>query len=221
MRPAAERENMKIRITASLLAGLLFLSPGSHAQDAPVSAPSAAKSEATSAPVDVQPRAAGVRRAMVVCGLAGDAEHRELFAESVELLVTGLTTKHGFAAEHVALYWSDEPTDKDGPALAASRGVTTRESLTTGAEAMRTALGPDDTLWVFVFGHSHYDGRHAWLNISGPDINHLEFGRLFEGLRCREQVFAIIDGKTRHEAGPKEKAAFVAALRARILAERP
>ena len=32
----------------------------------------------------------------------------------------------------------------------------------------------------------------------------------------REQVFAIIDGKTRHEATPEEKAAFVKALRDRI-----
>ena len=35
----------------------------------------------------------------------------------------------------------------------------------------------------------------------------------------REQVFAIIDGKTRHKATAEEKAAFVATLQERILAE--
>lgn len=133
----------------------------------------------------------GVRRALIICGLAGDAEHRALFAETAELLVSGLTTHHGFAAENVELYWGDEPIEKDGPAVRASRGVTTRESLAAAAEALQASLGPDDALWVFVLGHSHYDGRHSWLNISGSDISHLEFGRLFEGLRCREQVFAI------------------------------
>ncbi|MCM2315261.1 MAG: HIT family protein [Thermoanaerobaculia bacterium] len=35
----------------------------------------------------------------------------------------------------------------------------------------------------------------------------------------REQVFAVIDGKTKHEATAEEKAVFVEALRKRILAE--
>jgi len=35
----------------------------------------------------------------------------------------------------------------------------------------------------------------------------------------REQVFAIIDGKTKHEATTEEKAAFVARLRERVRAE--
>jgi hypothetical protein len=142
-------------------------------------------------PAELPAAAGGIRRAVILSGLAGDADHRELYAETVELLVTGLTTHHGFAAENIELYWGDEPTDADGPAVRASRGVTTRESLAAGAEALRASLGPDDALWVFILGHSHYDGRYSWLNISGPDINHQEVGRLFEGLRCREQVFAI------------------------------
>jgi hypothetical protein len=147
--------------------------------------------EVPSAPAAVQSDTSGARRALIFCGMAGDADHRKLFAETVELLIAGLTTHHGFTAENVDLYWGDEPTEKDGPALRASRGIATRESLADGAEKLRAALGADDTLWVFVFGHSHYDGRYSWLNIAGSDLNHQEFGRLFEGLRCREQVFAI------------------------------
>src|SRR5262249_753081 len=46
-----------------------------------------------------------------------------------------------------------------------------------------------DTLWVFVFGHAHYDGRYGWLNLPGPDLQHVEFGSLFSAIRCHEQVF--------------------------------
>ncbi len=50
---------------------------------------------------------------------------------------------------------------------------------------------PDDTLWVIVLGHGHYDGRHSHLNIPGPDLDERGFARLFEGLKAREQVFWI------------------------------
>ena len=189
---------MRISIAAAgLLIGLAGLTWG-QAQEAttsPAALPAAKLAEP--APADAAPavtapaQPGGVRRAFIVCGLSGDADHRKLFAESIELLVTGLTTHHGFAAENIELHWGDEVTDMDGPALRASRGVATRESLAASAEALRASLGADDALWVFVFGHSHYDGRHSWLNIEGPDLNNQEFGRLFEGLRCREQVFAV------------------------------
>ena len=56
---------------------------------------------------------------------------------------------------------------------------------------MRKRLRPDDTLWVIVLGHGHYDGRHSHLNIPGPDPDEREFARLFEGLKAREQVYWI------------------------------
>ena len=180
-------------IAVPITFALLALAPlAALAQDAPPATPPEAKVTVVPSPADAPPAAtAGARRAVIVCGLAGDPDHRKLFADSIELLITGLTTNHGFAAENVELYWGDEVTDKDGPGLHSSRGVATRESLAAGAEALRASLGADDALWVFIFGHSHYDGRHSWLNIAGPDLNHLEFGRMFEGLRCREQVFAV------------------------------
>src|SRR5207244_11850193 len=64
-----------------------------------------------------------------------------------------------------------------------------RAAIAKDVKTLRTALQPDDSLWVFVMGHAHYDGRYSWLNIAGDDLQQLEFGRLFEGLRCREQVF--------------------------------
>ena len=138
-----------------------------------------------------EPAAPGTRRALILCGLAGDAEHRKLFADSIEILQAGLTAHRGFASENVWLYWGDDPIETDGPAVKASRGVTTGESLAAAAQQLQQELQPQDTLWVFVFGHMHYDGRFSWLNVAGPDIHHQDFGRAFENLRSREQVFFI------------------------------
>jgi hypothetical protein len=144
--------------------------------------------------VDSQPEpvaTAGTRRAVILCGLAGDADHRKLFADSLEILYAGLAAHHGFAAENIQLYWGDEVVETDGPAIQSSRGVVTRESLAAMAQSLQAELQPSDTLWVFVYGHAHYDGRFTWLNIDGPDINHQELGRHFEPIRCREQVFFL------------------------------
>ena len=56
---------------------------------------------------------------------------------------------------------------------------------------MRQAIKPQDTLWVIVIGHAHYDGKHSFFNIPGPDIDEHEFGKLFAELEAREQVFFI------------------------------
>lgn len=130
-------------------------------------------------------------RALVICGLMGDAEHRKLYAEVVERLYLGLTTHHGFAPENVALYWSDDVPEAAGPALKASRGPANREGIETAAAELEKTVQPDDAVWVFVLGHSHYDNRYSWLNIPEADIHHLDFGKLFANVRCREQVFFI------------------------------
>ena len=44
---------------------------------------------------------------------------------------------------------------------------------------------------MIVLGHTYYDGRHSHLNIPGPDLDEREFGKLFEGLKAREQLFLI------------------------------
>jgi hypothetical protein len=195
---------MRIWIAAgSLLIGLQAITcacaqePATPAAALPAAKLTEPRVPADAAPADAAPGVTapapspGVRRAIIICGLAGDADHRKLFGDSIELLVTGLTTNHGLAAENVELHWGDEVTEMDGPGLRTSKGVATRESLAASAEALRASLGAEDSLWVFVFGHSHFDGRHSWLNIEGPDLNNQDFGRMFEGLRCREQVFAI------------------------------
>lgn len=174
-----------LRITRMAVACAVAASLAS-AQEQPVNEASAAASASSKS---AAPQADGTRRALVICGLPGDAEHRKLFGDSLELIYSGLTTGHGFAAENVHVLWGDEPTDKDGPAIQSSRGTATRESIAKAAEALQAAIQPGDTLWVIVLGHAHYDGRYSWLNVAGDDLHQLDFGRLFEGIHCREQLF--------------------------------
>ena len=75
------------------------------------------------------PARPATRRAIVICGLPGDDEHRKLFAASVEKLHKALTGRYGFAASEVLVRFGTESQPGDGPALASSRACrTARES---------------------------------------------------------------------------------------------
>lgn len=133
----------------------------------------------------------GTRRALVVAGIPGDDEHRKRFAGSVEKIVASLTGKYGFAPGDVLVRFGDAAKDGDGPALKGARGLSDRAGIEADVAELRRRLGPDDALWVVVVGHGHYDGRHAHLNLPGPDLDERAFGKLFDGLRARELVFFI------------------------------
>jgi hypothetical protein len=133
----------------------------------------------------------GVRRAVIYCGLSGDAARRKAFADSIEKLYAGLTAHHGFKAENVRVHFGEATTEADGPALKSSGEPLTREAFLKSAAALTQAAPAEDAAWIFVFGHAHYDGKQSWLNIAGPDISHVEFAKAFAGLHAKEQVFFI------------------------------
>src|SRR5438552_2890630 len=122
----------------------------------------AALLSAGNAPARAEP---GVRHALIICGLTGDVAHRALFANTVEQLHRGLTEHHNFSTDNVTVLWSEPKTDNEGPAIAASRGPATREAIAAAAAGLEKTIQPADALWVFAFGHAHYDGRSSWLNL--------------------------------------------------------
>jgi hypothetical protein len=127
-----------------------------------------------------EPPKAGTRRALIVCGLPGDDEHRKLLGGTVEKLRAGLVRRCGFDEKEIVVRSS-----------AAEPGAATREGIASAVEELRKRLTPDDTLWVIVLGHGHYDGRHSHINLPGPDPDEREFAKIFEGIKAREQVFWI------------------------------
>jgi len=133
----------------------------------------------------------GTKRALILCGLPGDKEHRQPFAETVEKIRESLIDRYGFTAPEIRVQFGGPIAEGEGPVLAGIRGRATREEIETEAAELRQAMTPQDTLWVIVIGHAHYDGKHAHFNVPGPDINEQEFGKLFAGIEAREQVFFI------------------------------
>ncbi len=162
---------------------LALVVAGSAAAQEPGSTPAPA-------PAPAPPIAApGTRRALIACGLPGDAEHRAMYGAAVEKIARALVDRCGFRAEDVWVRFGTDPLPDDGPAVKASRGLSTREGLAADAEALRLASGPDDGAWVFTIGHGHHDGRRSHFNIPGPDLADAAFARLFEGIKAKEQVF--------------------------------
>lgn len=136
------------------------------------------------------PPPTGKKRALILCGLSGDAAHHKLFVETVSKLHAGLSQKLGFAASDVQLLFGDEAQAADDELIKSARRAT-REELEKTVTGLRDKLRPEDTVWVIVLGHSHYDGKHSWLNLPGPDIQQTDFAKLFSGVTAREQVFVI------------------------------
>jgi hypothetical protein len=127
------------------------------------------------------------RHALILCGHPGDAEHVKSFTETVRKLGDGLTKTLGIPPERQSiLFGADRPKDLPG-----ATGPATREAVATKIAEVRKAVRPEDGLWVICLGHCHHDGRQAWWNLPGPDINAAEFGKLFADLACREQVFVL------------------------------
>lgn len=137
------------------------------------------------------PAKAGTRRALIVCGHPGDDAHRALFAGTIEKLHKALAEKQRFAPTEIRVQFGGKRTAEDGPAVKGAEGDATREAIETEVADLRKQIQPDDTLWVIVLGHTHYDGRQSFLNLAGPDLRHDEFGKLFKGIVAREQVFFI------------------------------
>ena len=133
-------------------------------------------------------RAAGTKHAILLCGLSGDAAHHKLYSETVTKLHEGLSKRLGFA--DVQVLFGDEPQAADADVIK-SAGRATRVELEKSVTALVAKLQADDALWVIVVGHSHYDGKHSWLNLPGPDIQQTEFAKLFADLKAREQVFCL------------------------------
>jgi hypothetical protein len=128
---------------------------------------------------------------LIICGHPGDDEHRELFAKTLETIHKALVHKYGFLANEVRVRFGTEPIPGDGTAVSGSRGLSDREGVEAEVSDLRKQIQPDDALWVIVLGHAHHDGRHSWLNLPGPDMRDDEFGKLFQGVQAREQVFFI------------------------------
>jgi hypothetical protein len=160
---------------------------------------------AASSPSAAKTKNLGTRWAVIFCGHPGDAEHEESFGSILVDLCGGLAGRLGFPSGQI-LVWSgvkreadekkktdkgSEPTTQKPVANCRHFGPATREAIAAGAAELRSKLTPEDTLWVIVVGHAHFDGHRAWFNIPGRDLDWEQFGKFFQDLPAGRQVFFI------------------------------
>lgn len=134
------------------------------------------------------PSKSSTRRALIIVGLEGDEEHRQLFGRIASAWETWLVDGLQFSPENVMVLSGREPSPvKERPQ--ANRGPATRTSIAAHAEALAEQSKPQDAAWVFLLGHAHYDEEHAHFHLPGPDFDERDLPAMFDGLKCGEQVF--------------------------------
>jgi hypothetical protein len=133
----------------------------------------------------------GTRRALILCGHPGTAEYERTYAAVLHGLRKGLAEHAGFPADEILVLSGTKAGEAGLPSGGRHEGPATREGIQTAINALAGKLRPEDTLWVIVVGHAHFDGRRALLNLPGPDLDADEFGKLFQAVACREQVFFL------------------------------
>ncbi len=122
---------------------------------------------------------AGKSHALIVVGLPGDGEHDKLFATIAGQWREWLAEAHGF---EVTVLCGHRPPDW-------AQDAATKAVLERRIADLRNALRTEDRLWVFFLGHGDYDGERASFHLPGSDLHSKEIGKLFAGIKSREQVF--------------------------------
>jgi hypothetical protein len=123
---------------------------------------------------------AGKRRALIVVGLPGDVEHEKLFADTARQWRDWLADSLEF--EVTALF------GRSGrPQLA--KVAATRDAIEREVADLKKNLRAEDRLWVLFLGHGDHDGERASFHLPGRDLHADDVGKLFAGIKCKEQVF--------------------------------
>ncbi|NOT43296.1 MAG: hypothetical protein HOP14_01690 [Acidobacteria bacterium] len=119
---------------------------------------------------------------LIIVGLSGDPEHGELFHKWGDSLVDA---GDRLGIDESRLIYLADRTSPDSKATARSSKVEVEKAFATLAEA----AGPDDLVYVVLFGHGSYDGRTARFNMPGPDMTAADFDRQVSRLRSTQIVF--------------------------------
>jgi len=110
---------------------------------------------------------------LIVVGLAGDPEHGELFAKWGTSLAES-SAKVGVTPDRL-IHLADKKA--------------TRDEVTSALATFAAAAGPDDVVYVVLFGHGTFDGTTARYNLTGPDMTPADFNNVLRKLPTRNIVF--------------------------------
>jgi hypothetical protein len=129
---------------------------------------------------------------LVVVGLAGDPEHGKLFHKWGTTLAEA-SERLGVTAERL-VYLVDQPQEGDKRVT----GKATKDEIVKALQGFAMQAGPDDVVFIALFGHGSWDGRSAKFNVPGPDIGPADFNAALKTLPAKQVVFV----NTTSSSGP-------------------
>ena len=133
----------------------------------------------------------GAQHALIICGLPGDEEHREQFAESVIQLRTALTDRFGIHESRLHVQFGRWKETETNDSEIGQAGRATRDEIAAAARQLAASTSEADTVWIFVIGHAYLRNGNSYLSIPERDLNHREFARLFDSLVTKQAVFFV------------------------------
>jgi len=128
------------------------------------------------------PAAAQDSHLLVIVGLGGGDEYREMFGRWATDLVDAATTRYGLSREHVVYL-----AERDG--AEGADGRSTREGIEGAVERIAAAARPGDRVFVVLFGHGSFANGEARFNLPGPDLTAAEFSVMLERFAAERVAF--------------------------------
>ena len=119
----------------------------------------------------------------VIVGIAGEAEHGELFNKWAATLVDAASGRYGIPRQQVQYLTEKPETDAKR-----ATGRSTREEIAKAFDRLATS-GAEDLVFVVLIGHGTFSNNTAKFNLPGPDMTAAEFGPLLKRLAPRRVVF--------------------------------
>jgi len=176
---------VSIRRSVRVLAvgyAMIFAACLGIADDATVSQPEAKRTDVLTA------RQADANRWMVIlCSLGGDEVHEERLTQTVKQIASSAGPVFGVEPEHMRVLLSSKEMVSKVP----NSKPCNRNSLQQLSTELTSLTNGDSNYVFFVVGHSHLEGRSCQFNIEGPDVDQLEYAKLFGGLPGKDQVHWI------------------------------
>lgn len=132
-------------------------------------------------------------RVLIVVGLGGDPEYREIFHGWASTLRSAAVERFGVDPERI-VYLGESPDL--APELIHDRS--TRENVASALAAMAAEAAPQDRILVVLLGHGSGQGESAQFNLPGPDLSPGDLDVYLNGFPT--QVVAVVN--TTPSSGP-------------------
>lgn len=118
------------------------------------------------------------RYALIVTGAHGEESYADQYAQWRQTTVTALLETLAFDDGKILTLFDG------GDAAHEANAPNVRKTLTS----LRTRMGADDVLLVFLIGHGSFDGVEAKFNLVGPDLSSAEWAALLKPIPGRMVV---------------------------------